>query len=314
MYILKNRYYDLNSYFRNIFGCRTHKITVDAGLNCPNRDGTISNGGCIYCNARGSGTGAHAKGLSITQQLIAGKAAVSKRFKAEKFLAYFQAFSNTYASYEKLKSIYDEALSVENIAGLAIGTRPDCINDSVLKLLENYAKNYHIWVEYGLQSIHDETLLLINRGHDFNCFVNAVNMTKGRGIKICAHVILGLPGEEKTHMLKTAKALAKLKIDGIKLHLLYVVKGTKMEDLYLSGSYRCLEQDEYVQLVCDFIELLPENMVIHRLTGDPHPKELLAPLWSLEKSETLFLIKDILENRNSWQGKFYQDKKDIENY
>jgi len=311
---LKNRYYDLNSYFRNIFGCRTHKITVDAGFDCPNRDGTISNGGCIYCNARGSGTGAHAKGLSITQQLIAGKAAVSKRFKTKNFIAYFQAFSNTYASYEKLKSFYDEALSVENIAGLAIGTRPDCINDSVLKLLENYAKNYHIWVEYGLQSIHDETLLLINRGHDFNCFVNAVNMTKGRGIKICAHVILGLPGEEKTHMLKTAKALAKLKIDGIKLHLLYVVKGTKMEDLYLSGNYRCLEQDEYAQLVCDFIELLPENVVIHRLTGDPHPKELLAPLWSLEKPETLFLIKDILENRNSRQGKFYPDKKDIESF
>ncbi|MBU1052962.1 MAG: TIGR01212 family radical SAM protein [Proteobacteria bacterium] len=312
--MLKNRYYDLNSYFRNIFGCRTHKITVDAGFDCPNRDGTISNGGCIYCNARGSGTGAHAKGLSITQQLIAGKAAVSKRFKTKNFIAYFQAFSNTYASYEKLKSFYDEALSVENIAGLAIGTRPDCINDSVLKLLENYAKNYHIWVEYGLQSIHDETLLLINRGHDFNCFVNAVNMTKGRGIKICAHVILGLPGEEKTHMLKTAKALAKLKIDGIKLHLLYVVKGTKMEDLYLSGNYRCLEQDEYAQLVCDFIELLPENVVIHRLTGDPHPKELLAPLWSLEKPETLFLIKDILENRNSRQGKFYPDKKDIESF
>ena len=311
---MKNRYYDLNSYFRNIFGCRTHKITVDAGFDCPNRDGTISNGGCIYCNARGSGTGAHAKGLSITQQLIAGKAAVSKRFKTKNFIAYFQAFSNTYASYEKLKSFYDEALSVENIAGLAIGTRPDCINDSVLKLLENYAKNYHIWVEYGLQSIHDETLLLINRGHDFNCFVNAVNMTKGRGIKICAHVILGLPGEEKTHMLKTAKALAKLKIDGIKLHLLYVVKGTKMEDLYLSGNYRCLEQDEYAQLVCDFIELLPENVVIHRLTGDPHPKELLAPLWSLEKPETLFLIKDILENRNSRQGKFYPDKKDIESF
>lgn len=284
------------------------KITVDAGLNCPNRDGTISTGGCIYCNAIGSGTGAYAKGLSITQQLIAGKAALSKRYKAEKFIAYFQSYSNTYASCEKLKSLYDEALSVENIAGLSIGTRPDCINESVLKLLENYAKNYLIWVEYGLQSARDETLLLINRGHNFNCFKNAVNSTKGRGIKICAHVILGLPGEEKIHMLETAKALAKLKIDGIKLHLLYVVKGTKMEDLYLSGSYRCLEQDEYAQLVCDFLELLPEDTVIQRLTGDPRQNELVAPLWSLEKSKTLFLIKNILENRNSWQGKFHMDK------
>ncbi len=302
---MKSRYYDLNTYFRNIFGCRVQKITVDAGLTCPNRDGTTSTGGCIYCNAQGSGTGAHAKGLSITQQLTEGKAALSKRYQAEKFIAYFQSFSNTYASCEKLKSFYDEALSVENIAGLSIGTRPDCINESVLELLENYAKKYLIWIEYGLQSAHYETLLLINRGHNYKCFENAVNATKERGIKICAHVILGLPGEGKIHMLETAKALAKLEIDGIKIHLLYVVKGTKMEDLYLSGGYRCLEQDEYAQLVCDFLELLPEDMVIQRLTGDPHRNELVAPLWSLEKSKTLFLIKTILEKRNSWQGKFH---------
>ncbi|MBA3038031.1 MAG: TIGR01212 family radical SAM protein [Desulfobacterium sp.] len=306
---MKNRYYDLNSYFRNIFGCRVQKITVDAGLNCPNRDGTISTGGCIYCNARGSGTGSHEKNLSITQQLTAGKTALSKRYKADKFIAYFQSYSNTYASYEKLKSLYDEALSVENIVGLSIGTRPDCVNKSVLKLLENYTKDYLIWIEYGLQSANDETLLLINRGHDFNCFENAINLTKDRGIKICAHVILGLPEEYKTQMLKTAKALAKLKIDGIKLHLLYVVKGTKMEDLYLSGNYRCLGQDEYAQLICDFLELLPEDMVIQRLTGDPHRDELVAPLWSLEKQKTIALIKTTLENRNSWQGKFYPDKK-----
>ncbi len=303
---MKNRYYDLNSYFRNMFGCRVQKITVDAGLNCPNRDGTISTGGCIYCNAQGSGTGAHGKGLSITQQLIAGKAALSKRYKAEKFIAYFQSYSNTYAPYEKLKSLYDEALSVENIAGLSIGTRPDCVNENILKLLESYAKDSLIWVEYGLQSANNETLLRINRGHDFDCFKKAVNFTKGRGIKICAHVILGLPGEDKSQMLNTAKALAELKIDGIKLHLLYVVKGTEMEAIYLSGNYRCLEQDEYAQLVCDFLELLPKDTVIQRLTGDPHRNELVAPLWSPEKANTLILIKNILENRDSWQGKYYR--------
>lgn len=301
---MKNRFYDLNTYFRNIFGCRVQKITVDAGFTCPNRDGTISTGGCIYCNSKGSGTGAHAGGLSVSQQLIAGKAALSRRYKAEKFIAYFQSYSNTYAPVEKLKKLYDEALSVENIAGLSIGTRPDCVDAPVLALLESYAKNHLVWIEYGLQSACDKTLLFINRGHGYKCFVDAVYATQNRGIKICAHVILGLPGEEKKDMLKTAAAIADLGIDGVKIHLLYVVKSTKMESLYLERKYKCLEQDEYVELVCDFLELLPENMVIQRLTGDPHRNELVAPLWSLEKTKTLVLIKKTLEMRNSWQGKF----------
>jgi radical SAM protein (TIGR01212 family) len=301
---LKNRFYDLNTYYRNIFGCRVQKITVDAGLNCPNRDGTISEYGCIYCNSKGSGTGAHTRGLSVSEQLISGKAALSRRYGAKKFIAYFQSFSNTYAPYENLKSLYDEALSVEDIAGLSIGTRPDCINESVLNLLEYYSKDYLVWMEYGLQSANDSTLVLINRGHDFECFRKAVELTKGRNIKICAHVILGLPGEEKSQMLETAKAVGDLQIDGIKIHLLYVVKGTKMEELYLNGRFRCLEQEEYCGIVCDFLELLPEEMVIQRLTGDPHRDELVAPMWALEKAKTLSLIKNTLEKRDSWQGKF----------
>jgi len=301
---LKKRFYDLNTYYRNIFGCRVQKITVDAGLTCPNRDGTVSTGGCIYCNSRGSGTGAHTGGLSVSEQLESGKAALSRRYKAKKFIAYFQSFSNTYAPVEKLKNLYDEALSVQNVAGLSIGTRPDCIDEPVLALIENYAKDYLVWIEYGLQSANDETLLLINRGHDYICFKNAVEATKERGIKICAHVILGLPGEEKKDMLETAEAIAGLGIDGVKIHLLYVVKGTKMESLYLDGKYRCLEQDEYAGLVCDFLELLPEEMVIQRLTGDPHRDELVAPLWSLEKAKTIALIKNTLEKRDSRQGKF----------
>ncbi|MBU0543980.1 MAG: TIGR01212 family radical SAM protein [Proteobacteria bacterium] len=302
--VLKNRFYDLNTYFRNIFGCRVQKITVDAGLNCPNRDGTISEYGCIYCNSKGSGTGAHARGLSVSEQLVLGKAALSRRYGAKKFIAYFQSFSNTYAPYEKLKNLYDEALSVEDIAGLSIGTRPDCINEPVLNLLQDYSKDSLVWMEYGLQSANDPTLELINRGHDFECFKKAVKLTKGRNIKICAHVILGLPGEEKSQMLETAKAVGDLKIDGIKIHLLYVVKGTKMEELYLNGRFRCLEQEEYCGIVCDFLELLPEEMVIQRLTGDPHRDELVAPVWALEKAKTLSIIKNILEERDSRQGKF----------
>jgi uncharacterized protein len=303
------RYNDLNTYLREIFGCRVQKISIDAGLNCPNRDGTISNGGCVYCNERGSGTGSFRLGLSITEQLARGKNFLSKRYKAKKFLAYFQSFSNTYAPIDRLKAFYDEALSVEDIVGLSIGTRPDCVDKPILSLLENYAKTYLIWIEYGLQSANDHTLKMINRGHDFNCFKHAVELTKGRGIRICAHVILGLPGETRTDMLRSAKMLASLGIDGVKIHLLYVVKGTKMETLYRQGHYQCLTKEEYVELVCDFLEVLPENMIIQRLTGDPHPEELSAPLWALEKSENLLMIQNALERRDTRQGKFFKEER-----
>lgn len=301
---MMKRYNDLNNYLKNIFGCRVQKISIDAGFSCPNRDGTIAAKGCIYCNDRGSGTGSHLKGLSVTKQLVLGKNALSKRYKAKKFIAYFQAFSNTYAPVDQLKSLYDEALAVDDIVGLSIGTRPDCVNESVLDLIQTYAEKYLVWIEYGLQSAHDSTLELINRGHDFNCFKKAVAATLNKEIKICAHVILGLPQEEKKDILQTAKIVADMGIDAIKIHLLYIIKGTKLDDLYTSGQYSCLEQQEYVDLVCDFLERIPENMVIQRLTGDPHPEELIAPMWSLDKSKTLNRIKETLEKRDSWQGKF----------
>ena len=300
---MKKPYYDLNTYLRNIFGCRVQKISLDAGLTCPNRDGYISRGGCIYCNSRGSGTGASLEGLSITEQILKGKEFLRTRYKAQKFIAYFQSFSNTYGPYEKLKGLYDEACAIDDIVGLSIGTRPDCADEWILELLEGYARRYLVWIEYGLQSIHDRTLAIINRGHDVDCFVRAVEKTKKRGIKICAHVILGLPFENRDDMLATATAVGGMGIDGIKIHLLYVIKGTRMEHLHREGTYRCLEQTEYVNLVCDFLELLPPDMVIQRLTGDPHPHELVAPEWSLRKNETLSLIRRTFEGRDSWQGK-----------
>jgi uncharacterized protein len=302
---MDKRYNDLNSYFRSIFGCRVQKITVDAGFSCPNRDGKISTGGCIYCNMRGSGTGAHEKGYSVTDQILAGKKALSRRYKAKKFIAYFQSYTNTYAPLDRLKSLYEEALSIEGVVGLSIGTRPDCMDEHVLKLIESYAKTHLIWIEYGLQSIHDKSLALINRGHDFQCFMDAVDATLNRGIKICAHVILGLPEEKRSHMIETAKTIGKIGIDGIKIHLLYVIKGTKLEKLYRQGSYKCLEQQQYVDLVCDFLERIPGDMIIQRLTGDPHPEELIAPRWSIKKAQTLSLIKETLEKRDSWQGKYF---------
>lgn len=301
---MRQRYYDFNTYLRSIFGCRVQKITIDAGLSCPNRDGTISTGGCIYCNVRGSGTGAHAKGLSIIDQIDQAKKALFKRYKAKKFIVYFQSYTNTYGPVDQLKRLYEQALDAEDVVGLSIGTRPDCIDEPILNILQGYVENYLVWIEYGLQSANDSTLALINRGHDFKCFRDAVEATKNRGIKICAHVILGLPNEEKNHMLDTARAVADSEIDGIKLHLLYVVKGTKLNQLYRTKKYKCLDQNEYVDIVCDFLERIPSHMVIQRLTGDPHPQELVAPTWSLKKAETIALIRKTLENRDSWQGKF----------
>lgn len=299
-------YRDLNTYFRSLFGGRVHKVTVDAGLTCPNRDGTLSNGGCIYCNAKGSGTGAHQQGISITQQIERSKARIARRFKTDKLMAYFQSFTNTYAPVKHLKALYDEALAVEGVVGLSIGTRPDCVEPATLDLLEGYARNRLIWIEYGLQSAHDQTLARINRGHDYACFEKTVAATRNRGINICAHVILGLPGESRQEMLQTAEAIAGLGIDGVKLHLLYVVRGTPMEALYRQGRYRCLEQQAYADLVCEFIERLPQPMIIQRLTGDPHPHELVAPRWSLQKRETMALIDRCFAENRTWQGKRYR--------
>lgn len=300
---MQPRYTDLSAHLRGIFGCRVQKITLDAGLTCPNRDGTISTGGCIYCNARGSGTGAHARGLSITAQLQAGKAALARRYQARKFIAYFQSFSNTYAPVERLKALYDEALAVEGVVGLAVGTRPDCVSQPVLALLEDYARRHWVWVEYGLQSARDATLARIRRGHDTACFLQAVAATRSRGIRVCAHMILGLPEETREDMRFTAGTLANAGIDGIKIHSLYVVKGTRLEALFQAGEYRCLERPEYVDLVVDVLERLPARTVIQRLTGDPHPEELAAPEWCLDKAGTLADIRMALERRDTWQGR-----------
>ncbi len=300
---IQKRYYDLNTYFRNKFGGRVHKIAIDAGLTCPNRDGTIGTGGCIYCNAKGSGTGNYGKGRSITRQLEESRGPVIKRFKTNRFMAYFQSFTNTYAPLAHLKALYEEALRVPEVVGLAIGTRPDCISEEVLDLLQSYTENHLIWVEYGLQSAHDATLAKINRGHNAAAFERAVKATAGRGIQIGAHIILGLPGEKGDQMCASADFIARLPIDGVKLHLLYVIKGTQLESLYVSGGYRCLEQIEYADRVCDVIERLPPGMVIQRLTGDPHRHELLAPQWALAKNKTMDLIRQRLEERDTWQGK-----------
>ena len=301
------RYYDYNTYLRELFSERVQKIPLDAGFSCPNRDGSISKRGCIYCDCRGSGTGAMMnQGRSIEDQVVAGQQFAEKRYKAKKFIAYFQSFTNTYAPASRLKEYYDQALSHPGMVGLSVGTRPDCVNDEILDLLHSYQKDYLVWLEYGLQSSHDRTLSLINRGHDFACFEKNVHRADSYGLNICAHVILGLPGESPEMMLETARAIAILPIKGVKIHLLYIAKNTEMEMLYQTGDYQCLERDEYVELIVNFLEYLPPEMVVQRLTGDPTQADLVAPFWAMDKSVNLRLIRDRLHERDTFQGRLYE--------
>lgn len=301
------RYRDFNSYLRELFGERVQKISLDAGLGCPNRNGAISEGGCIYCNGLGSGTGAMVRQhLSIDEQVMKGRRFAEKRYGAKKFIAYFQSFTNTYAPLEKLNRLYDQALKHPGVVGLSVGTRPDCVDGDILGLLSSYGKDYMVWVEYGLQSAHDTTLSRINRGHDVACFERGVLMADSRALQVCAHVILGLPGETRGMMLETARFLSDLPVKGVKIHLLYVIKGTPLATFYAKGDFRCLERDAYIELVVDFLECLPSGMVIQRLTGDPVGEELVAPLWAQNKTENLNLIRRRLEERDTWQGRKYR--------
>jgi hypothetical protein len=297
----EKRYNAFSDELKRTFGCRVHRISVDAGFTCPNRDGTVGTGGCIYCGDEGSGSFGIAKGLSVSQQLEDGKEVMVRKYGAKRFIAYFQAFSNTYAPVERLSALYDEALSVEEIVGLIVGTRPDCLPPATLDLLAGYARKTWFRLELGLQSPHDRTLRAINRGHDFSVFEKAVRECKERGIRVCAHVILGLPGEGREEMLASAGILNGLKVDGVKLHLLHVMGGTRLEEMYKSGDIRLLDRDEYVGLVCDYLEILDPKISIHRLTGDGGIK-LVAPQWSLAKFEVLNAIDGELERRGSRQG------------
>ncbi len=299
-------YYSLNQFLKERFGERVQKIPLDAGFTCPNRDGTKGRGGCIYCNALGSGTGALKEGLSIREQMLKGMEWGARRYRARKFIAYFQAFSNTYAPLEVLRARYEEALIDARVVGLAVGTRPDCITEEIARLLASYKKRgLLVWVELGLQSVHNTTLARINRGHTFEDFLTALEILKRQDLLVCVHLILGLPGEGPLEMLETVKTLASLPVDGVKFHELYVVKGSALERLYRAGKYQPLSQGEYADLVAEALAHLPPQVVIQRLTGDPRPGELVAPAWAADKSGTRKLIEEILKQRSLYQGKYH---------
>ena len=306
---MENRYRDYNGYLKEIFGRRVQKISLDAGLGCPNRDGGISGKGCIYCDQKGSGTGAKIlNNKSIEEQLSTGIEWAKKRYGAERFIAYFQSFTNTNAPVDVLKDLYGRALSFEGMAGLSVGTRPDCIDHEKLALLNHYAEDFLVWIEYGLQSSHDITLKAINRGHDVKAFADAVRMTGEYWINICAHVILGLPGETRAMMLETARFLADQPLHGVKIHSLYVTKGTRLAEMYLKDEFTCMERDEYIETLIDFLELLPPEFIIQRVTGDPDRGRLVAPGWTMEKSANLNLFKKRLKERDTWQGRLFRIK------
>lgn len=295
-------YQVFSEHLKELFGTRVHKISVDAGFGCPNRNGGRSGAGCLFCDPRGSGAAGIEVDESVAMQVEQGKEIMRRKYKARKFLAYFQPFSNTLAHPSELQMIYDQALAVEDVVGLAVGTRPDCISEPVLDLLAEYHLKTYFWLELGLQSRHDRTLQWLRRGHDCQTFIKAYRQAKARGLRICVHVILGLPGEDRNDMLSTAQLLAELKVDGVKLHLLHVLKATPLGDLYLENNFKVLEKDEYVELVVDVLERLPAQTLVHRLTGDGRRGQLLAPLWSLNKWEVLNAIDAEFARRGSHQG------------
>jgi radical SAM protein (TIGR01212 family) len=297
------RYYDLKSYWENNLGCRVHKLSIDAGFTCPNRDGKIAEGGCIYCDGRGSALRRSGKLPSIREQIDRGKLFYSQQRKAQKYIAYFQTFTNTYAPVERLKKLYDEALGVQDVIGLSIGTRPDCVPDETLDLIRFYAEEYHVWIEFGLQSMHDRTLREINRGHNAATFLDAVKRVGGGKIHVCVHLIIGLPGETREEMMETARFIADLPIGGVKIHSLLALMGTAFGERYRTESVPLMGRDEYIQIVCDILEILPQEMVIQRLTADGYREIFLGPAWAENKLAVLNAIDRELSVRDSWQGK-----------
>ena len=298
------RYVSFTDHLRQTFACRVHKVCLDAGFTCPNRDGALAVGGCIYCNNASFSPGD--RRLSVTTQLAQGKRFLRQRYGAQKFIAYFQAYTNTYGDVRQLRSLYDAALASDDIVGLCIGTRPDCVPDDVLDLLAEYASRTYLWLELGLESGHDQTLALINRGHTVAAFDDAVWRAQQRHLRLCAHIILGLPGESPALMLETVRHLAALRLDAVKLHHLHVVRHTVLEKMYQRGEVSLFSVDEYATLVVDCLEVFPPEMVMMRLMGDAPRATLVAPSWSLHKQTVLQRITQELERRNTYQGKYYQ--------
>jgi radical SAM protein (TIGR01212 family) len=297
------RYHTWNYHLRSIFGEKIFKVPLDAGFTCPNRDGQITTGGCTFCSARGSGDFAGSRRDDLITQFNDIKGRMHNKWSNAKYIAYFQAYTNTYAPAKELRDMFELMLEQEGVVGLSIATRPDCLPDDVVELLAELNKKTYLWVELGLQTYHNHIGELINRGHNYQCYVEGVEKLRKHNIRVCCHIIYGLPQETNDMMLETAYEVSKLDIQGLKIHLLHLMKKTPMVKQYEQGLLHFLERDEYVDLVVKTLEMMPPELVIHRVTGDAPRDLLIGPMWSLNKWDVLNSIDRESKQRNTWQGK-----------
>lgn len=296
-------YNDYGSWMRRRFPFRVQKISIDAGFSCPNRDGKIGWGGCVFCDNRTFNPSYCDSKYSVAQQIDEGKRFFGRKYPDMKYIAYFQAFSNTYGRLDHLKRLYEEALSQDDVVGIAIGTRPDCISDELLDYLERLSSQTFLTVEYGIESANDDTLRSINRGHDFECSRTAVVRTVERGIMTCGHIILGLPGEDRKESLRQAKLISDLPLTMLKIHQMQVIKGTKLAEMYAEHPFHVYTVEEYIELIIDYIQLLRPDLVLERFVSQS-PKELLiAPQWGLKNYEFTNLLVNRMKAVGAWQGK-----------
>lgn len=296
-------YHSLDYMLRETFGEKVYKVTLNGGMSCPNRDGKLGSRGCIFCSAGGSGDFAADAELSVTEQIGSQIRDLCAKRPIHKYIAYFQAYTNTYAPTEYLRKIFSEAIAHPSVVALSIGTRPDCLGGDVLELLSELNQIKPVWVELGLQTIHEHTAAYIRRGYPLSCFEEAVRNLRDRQIQVIVHTILGLPGESGEDILETMNYLNRHDIQGIKLQLLHVLKGTDLAEDYLAGKFRVYEREEYLNLLIECLEHLDPSIVIHRMTGDGPEKLLIAPLWTSRKREVLNLLHHEMKVRGSWQGK-----------
>lgn len=298
------RYHTWNTHLKNEFGEKVFKVALDGGFDCPNRDGTVAHGGCTFCSVSGSGDFAQSRLDPLPVQLRKGIDTMHHKWpNVTKYIAYFQNFTNTHAPVETLRHRYEQVVNEEGVVGIMIATRPDCLPDETIDYLAELNQRYYMWVELGLQTIHEKTSKMINRAHDYQTYLDAVNKLREHGIRVCTHLINGLPGETYEMMMESVdRMVLDSDIQGVKIHLLHLMKNTKMLRDYHHGRLRLLEQEEYIDLVCDQLERIPEKIVIHRLTGDAPRDTLIGPMWSLKKWEVLNAIDDELERRESFQG------------
>ncbi len=299
------RYRTLNFELRKIFGKKVMKLSLDGGFTCPNRDGSIGTEGCIFCSEKGSGEFTEDCNLSIIEQMKRQKEILNKKWDTNLVIPYFQSFTSTYDSVNNLKGKYEEALSFEGAVGLAVATRPDCLEDEKIELFSQINQEKYVWIELGLQTIHKKSSQFIRRGYPLETFEETLEKLNRKNIKTVVHLIVGLPGESKADFLNTVKYISRKNIWGVKFHLLHVLKNTDLENYYNKTKFPLLEKNEYINIICDAVELLPEKMVVHRVTGDGKKSDLIGPKWSLDKLRVLSGIDMELKKRDSYQGKYY---------